>query len=122
MQRFHRQVFAAILICACAGTSAPVEQSAPRPTVTSAHFPGVTGIAVSPDGRLVATAGVDGTARLWDPANGKELRSLKGHEGRVTGVAFARGGSVLVTGAADGVVRLWDVVTGDLLNQLRAHA
>ena len=116
-----------ILVCACAsagagtaGAAAPGE-SPLRPTASITHFPGVTGLAVSPDGKFIATAGVDGTARLWDPASGKEVRVLRGHEGRVTAIAFARGGSVLVTGAADGVVRLWEVANGQLLNQLRGH-
>jgi hypothetical protein len=115
-------LIASSLLFACAGADAPPPEGPPRPAVTIAHFPGVTGMAVSPDGKLLATAGVDGTARLWDPAGGKELRVLKGHEGRVTAVAFARGGAVLVTGAADGIVRLWDASTGELLKQLRAHA
>jgi hypothetical protein len=124
MHLFNRKLITGILVCAGAGAAAPppAEPPSPRPAVTITHFPGVTGVAVSPDGKLVVTAGVDGTARLWDPANGKQLRVLKGHEGRVTAVAFARDGSLVVTGAADGIVRLWDATKGDLLNQLRGHA
>ena len=40
-----------------------------------------TAVAFSPDGRLLATAGSDGTVRLWDPATGEHRRTLTGHLG-----------------------------------------
>ena len=40
-------------------------------------------MAFSPDGRLLATASDDKTARLWDPATGEHLRTLTGHTGGV---------------------------------------
>ena len=42
-------------------------------------------MAFSPDGRLLATAGDDGTVRLWDPAAGRHRRTLTGHDGSVCG-------------------------------------
>ncbi len=32
-----------------------------------------------PDGRMLASAGVDGSVRLWDTATGKPIHTLKGH-------------------------------------------
>ena len=49
-------------------------------------------VAFSPDGRRLASAGDDGTVRLWDPATGAELATLTGHTGRVTAVAFSPDG------------------------------
>jgi WD40 repeat protein len=71
------------------------------------------GVAFSPDGRLLATASVDETARLWDPATGEHLRTLTGHDGPVLGVAFSPGGfspdgRLLATASDDKMARLWD--------------
>src|SRR5690242_2225328 len=76
----------------------------------------------SPDGKWLASAGLDKTIRLWDAATGKELRQLKGHEGTVACVAFSPDGKTLVSGSQDGTVRLWDAVTGKELRQFKGHA
>jgi WD40 repeat protein len=73
----------------------------------SGHI-GVCGVAFSPDGRLLATASADGTARLWDPATGQHQRTLTGHTNAVLGVAFSPDGRLLATAGDDGTMRLWD--------------
>jgi WD40 repeat protein len=79
------------------------------------------GVAFSPNGRLIATGGVDGTAAIWDAASGRRLHTLRGHTGEVLGGLFSPDGAVLATHGYDGAVRLWDVDTGRQLMVLAGH-
>lgn len=81
----------------------------------------VDGVAVSPDGRLLATAGVDDVARIRDLATGRLVFELVGHSKPVTAVAFSPDGATLATSSVDHDVRLWSVATGRLEHLLRAH-
>jgi WD40 repeat protein len=73
---------------------------------------GVVTADFSPDGRQVATAGADGTARVWDVASGKLRRVMRGHTQIVSSVQFSPDGSRLLTGSPDGTARVWRVDTG----------
>ena len=66
---------------------------------TTADEGDVNGIAFAPDGRRVATAGDDGTVRIWDVATGETLMTLKGHTGRVTCVGFSADNAYLASAA-----------------------
>ncbi len=68
----------------------------------------VLGLAVSPDGKLVACGSEDG-ARIWNPAEGRVRPALRGHTAPVGAVAFGAGGALLATGSGDKTVRLWNV-------------
>jgi eukaryotic-like serine/threonine-protein kinase len=78
-------------------------------------------VVFSPDGHLLATAGDDSTARIWDAKTGKLLQILGGHSQGVAALAFAPDGKILATGAGDKTVSLWDVPTGKELTVLRGH-
>src|SRR6185437_12091955 len=85
--------------------------------ILTGHDREVMGVAFSPDGRLLATASSDGTARLWDPATGEHRRTLTGE---VSGVAFSPDGRLLAT-ASDQTARLWDPATGEHRRTLTGH-
>ncbi len=69
------------------------------------------GLAVSHDGKQVATGLTDKTIRVWDYATGKEVRKLEGHTLPPT-VTFSPDGKQLLSASEDKTVRLWDLGTG----------
>jgi WD40 repeat protein len=79
-------------------------------------------VAFSPDGTRVAAAGTGGMVKVWDPATGKEVHSLRGNTGPIYCVAFNPRGTQLATASRNGAVRLWDPVSGKELLNLQGHA
>ncbi len=90
--------------------------------VLEGHNGPVKGIAVSPDGTLLASAGADRTLRLWNLQQGGAMRTLTGHEDSVERVAFSPDNAQLASAGADGTLRLHDVATGRALRLLRSHS
>src|SRR5689334_9840578 len=89
--------------------------------VLAGHRYQVFAVAFSPDGTRLASAGLDGTVRLWDVTAGTVLHVLRRHGEGATSVAFRPDGQQLATGAGDRAVRLWDPATGDRTAALRGH-
>jgi WD40 repeat protein len=80
-----------------------------------------TAVAVSPDGRLIASAGWDLVIRVWEVATGKEKLSLKAHTHEITALAFRRDGTGLVSASRDASIRVWDLPTGREARTYRGH-
>jgi WD40 repeat protein len=81
------------------------------------HFQWIDEVVFSPDGQWLASAGRDGTARVWDLVIGQEVVRLA-HQAPVQALAFSPDGAQLLTASMDGTARLWDLPSGS--ERLRA--
>jgi WD40 repeat protein len=84
---------------------------------------GVNRMTLSPDGRLLVSAGPSGGAMiLWDAAAGSQLRLLSGHKNSITSMAFSPDGRLLASASDDVTIKLWDTSTGRELQTLIGHS
>jgi WD40 repeat protein len=81
----------------------------------------VEGLAFTPDGGRLVSAGRDKTVRVWDPVTGEELRSLAGHTAPLTAVALSPDGRRLASCGQDGGIRVWDAATWEQVLHLQGH-
>ena len=80
----------------------------PDNVVLLGHQGPVHAFSQHPRNSLIATAGQDGTARIFSAKDGAQQVTLEGHAGPVTAIAFSPNGAQVLTGAADGTARLFD--------------
>ena len=85
------------------------------------HQEQVTSASFSPDGTLVVTASVDGTARVWEAATGAAVGPPMRHEDVVYSASFSPDGSRVVTASGDGTGRIWETASGGAVGQPMRH-
>ncbi|MEW6734991.1 MAG: hypothetical protein AB1489_27115, partial [Acidobacteriota bacterium] len=73
------------------------------------HKGDIAKLAISPDGRWLASGGEDHFVYLWEIATGKELAHWEAHQAAITTLAFSPDGKTLASGSRDGTVKLWNI-------------
>jgi WD40 repeat protein/serine/threonine protein kinase len=91
--------------------------------IAHAYTDGITAVAVSPDGAIIASASGywERTIKLWRTDTGAAAGELFGHNSWVSALVFAPGGNTLISAGADQTIRLWDVVQKSQTGVLRGH-
>ena len=69
----------------------------------------ISGVALDPSGKLLATVGDDHLLRVWDLASAQVLFQLGPHADWVRAVALRGDGKILATAGDDRRIRLWEV-------------
>jgi WD40 repeat protein/serine/threonine protein kinase len=85
------------------------------------HEDKITGVAFSPDGRSIVSAGDDGTLKIWhtEPVSGNP--EILSQNNTVLCLSFCPDGRLMVSGDDEGTLEMWDTVRHVSLRRLKAH-
>ena len=67
------------------------------PIILVGHQGAVGGVGFFPDGKTVATAGFDGTIRIWDVMTGKTIKTFPGTSRGISDIDISRDGRLLAS-------------------------
>ena len=87
-----------------------------------AHLDTVHSLAISPDGKVLASGSGDDTIKLWSLPGGQLATTLTGHTNSVFSLAISPDGKMLASGSGDKTIRLWSLPGGQLVATLVGHA
>jgi WD40 repeat protein len=94
---------------------------APELVLETGHTSRVNRVAYGPDGRWIASGGINSEVKIWDAATGRELRTLWSARDQFSeGLGISPDGTRLVAGGDNDVV-VWDVATGREVHRLIGH-
>lgn len=94
-----------------------------NPNPVNGHFSSVYSVRFSPDGKTLASGGLDGSIVLWDVETHQPLGPpLLGHTSGIWGIAFTPDGKIMASGSMDSTIILWDVEKREQIGlPLRGH-
>lgn len=85
------------------------------------HQGPVAQVAVSPDGKLVASCSFDKSIKIWNAEDGEFLGTLRGHVGPVYRICWSRNSKHLASVSKDSTLKIWDVTSRKLVRELSGH-
>jgi len=85
------------------------------------HIGEVLSIAISSDGKYLASGGKDRFVRIWDTQSNKLLDSFKGHRDKITALSFRVGSHQLFSGSNDRTIKIWDIDEMMYVDTLYGH-
>lgn len=114
----------AISLAACSAPRFASYASSASTLSLAGHRHTVTSLAITPDGRLLASGSRDGTVRLWDLPQGDLLGVLRGHSTWVSiwAIAISADGKRLASASDDLTIRVWELSSRRTVAILRGHS
>ncbi|KAL8108434.1 U3 snoRNP-associated protein-like EMB2271 [Apium graveolens] len=85
------------------------------------HSKHVLALAVSSDGRYLATGGLDRHIHLWDTRSREHIQAFTGHKGPVSCLTFRQGTSELFSGSFDRTIKVWNADDRAYITTLFGH-
>lgn len=85
------------------------------------HDKGISSLKFSPDGNYLASAGADGTVKIWEPRTGQHIRTMHEHTHGINDLAWSKDSKHLTSVGDDAKIILWDAETGKPVSALSGH-
>jgi WD40 repeat protein/Flp pilus assembly protein TadD len=89
--------------------------------VLRGHQNGVSSIALSANGLILASVDQVQRAKLWDMKTAQAVGTLEGPTGQAMSLALSPDGGLLAVGSVKNVITLWDTKAGKVLRALQGH-
>jgi WD40 repeat protein len=86
------------------------------------HLNSVSTVAISSDGKCIASGSFDNTIKLWNLKTGELLHTLTKHSQPVLAIAFSPDGQTLVSGSVDDTIKLWNLDAGEIIATIGEHS